>query len=517
MKASGKRYQTILVVMLMCILQGQAVAQTREPGYHYRVNTGNLVNDRLEVQLDFSGLSEDTVLFCFPKIVPGIYGTMDFGQYITAFRAFDRKGRALPVWQEGVNCWGIAGAAKLSGLSYLVDDSWEVFDFDTRTVMYRSAASSFTDSVQVINANCLFGYFEGYADRKVEVQVDKKINLYPATSLQKTVGENSDHFIARDYHELVDNPILYAKADTTLLHLPGIEVEVACYSASGQPISKAIAGHIRPLLLHQTEYLDNKLPVDRYTFIIYHNPNSEGNHFMGDGLEHSGSTLILLYVPLDMEWIKHNVYGIASHEFFHTLMPLGIHSHEIQDYDYNHPQFSQHLWLYEGMTEYFTMHMPVKTGLQEERDFFNSIERKLEQMKEFDPLLPLTELSIHCTERQDQYYNVYLKGALVNLCLDIRLRELSEGRYGVKDLVLGLMERYGPERPFEDGKLFDEMVAMTGYPEVGDFVEKYIRGIESLPLEEMLLKAGLVLENGKIREADSVSEEQQKLRSNWLH
>jgi predicted metalloprotease with PDZ domain len=42
---------------------------------------------------------------------------------------------------------------------------------------------------------------------------------------------------------------------------------------------------------------------------------------------------------------------VVSHEFFH-IVTHHIHSKEIQDFDYNDPKMS-HLWMYEGVTEYF--------------------------------------------------------------------------------------------------------------------------------------------------------------------
>jgi predicted metalloprotease with PDZ domain len=41
-----------------------------------------------------------------------------------------------------------------------------------------------------------------------------------------------------------------------------------------------------------------------------------------------------------------------THEFFH-IVTHSIHSKEIQDFDYNDPKMSEHLWMYEGVTEYF--------------------------------------------------------------------------------------------------------------------------------------------------------------------
>lgn len=484
--------------------------------YRYETSIGKASNDRLAVTLRISGFSEDTLTYCFPKIIPGIYGAMNFGQYISAFEVTDKKGNKLPVQQTDLNSWKISGAKRIARVSYLVDDAWEAFDDQLEEGFYRSAASSFSDSSLVITPNSLFGYFRGYTNLPVELSIRKKINLYPATSLTKCVKPNRDFFTAKNYHQLVDNPILYAQPDTAHINLSHISVEVACYSNSGKPIAKAVAEYIHPLLISQARYLNDKLPVDHYTFLIYHSLAPNRQRIVGDGLEHSNSTLILLYMPLDLETIRGTIYGIASHEFFHTLMPLGLHSTEIEHYDYNDPKFSKHLWLYEGMTEYFTMHMPVKTGLSSEKEFLRTTERKIAEMQSFDPELAITALSLHPMEQQDQYYNVYLKGALINLCLDIKLRELSGGEYGAKDLVLDLIAHYRG-KAFEDSQFFEDLVIVSGYPELRPFIADYIEGTKALPLEEYLLKAGLKLEAGKITEVEHPTTEQQKLRRDWLH
>lgn len=509
-----KRAVPIFFLAICAVFSQQTYAQIT---YRYETNLKDLsTEDKLAVHLKISGFSEDTLTYCFPKIIPGIYGAMNFGQYISGFEVFDKKGKKLRTEQPDINSWKIYDAKEIARVSYLVDDAWETFGYKTGRGFYRSAASSFSDSSFVLTPNSLFGYFRGYINHPFEISIRKGMNLYPATSLKKISKLNMDLFTAKNYHQLVDNPILYALPDTTILTLPGIKVEVACYSTSGKAISKDIAEYIRPLLLSQAKYLDNKLPVDHYTFLIYHNLAPDNSHLVGDGLEHSNSTLILLYMPLDIETIRQNIYGIASHEFFHTLMPLGLHSEEIEHYDYNEPKFSKHLWLYEGMTEYFTMHMPVKTGLRTEKELFRTVEGKIADAHEFNADLAMTDLSLHPMEMQDQYYNVYLKGALINLCLDIKLRELSGGEYGTQDLVLDLIAHYHG-KPFEDKKLFSEMAIVSGYPELEAFAAKYIQGTEALPLEELLLKTGLKLENGKISEVENPTAAQQQLRKAWLH
>jgi predicted metalloprotease with PDZ domain len=66
---------------------------------------------------------------------------------------------------------------------------------------------------------------------------------------------------------------------------------------------------------------------------------------------------------------------VVSHEFFHIVTPLSIHSKEIQDF-YNDPKMSEHLWMYEGVTEYFANLFQINQGLITEEDFTIAFQTK---------------------------------------------------------------------------------------------------------------------------------------------
>ena len=92
---------------------------------------------------------------------------------------------------------------------------------------------------------------------------------------------------------------------------------------------------------------------------------------------------------------------------------------------------------------------------------------------------------------KDQYRNVYEKGALLAMCLDIELRKLSNGEMGYRDMIRKLSQRFGENKPFKDDKLIDELVAVTGYPQVKDFYNKYIAGSQPTPYAEYLNMVGV--------------------------
>jgi predicted metalloprotease with PDZ domain len=372
--------------------------------------------------------------------------------------------------------------------------------------------------VAVLNHNTLIGYFEGYEELPYTLHLKKPATHYPATSLPRTTeGPEMTTFQARSYRHLVDNPMLVAPPDTAHILLKDIRVTVAAHSTTGQAIAHDVATHIRPLLADQRAYLGGTLPVKEYTFLIYHNPSDREGSSMGDGLEHSASTLILLCMPLDPEAIAQSVYGIASHEFFHTILPLSVHSEEIEHYDFHAPRMSRHLWLYEGMTEYFAIHMPVKQGRRSVDEFLEVLNGKIGMMRKFTDSIPLTTLSEQAMERQDQYYNFYLKGTLFCMGLDIALRDRSKGAYGVQELVRDLQREYGPGRPFKDEVLFATIERLTG-PDIGAFLQRYLNEPGALPLAEWAQRTGLLFDeqDGKFGLDPKATRQQQRLREWWL-
>jgi predicted metalloprotease with PDZ domain len=509
----------IIIVFCVLILSGYVKIKTDESEYEYKINLNRIEDDKLFVELNFTGNLNDTAYFYLPKIVPGIYDDINYGKFVSDFQAIDKNGQILKVNRIDENSWEIIGIKDLANIKYAVNDGWEKFDFEGIRP-YRSAENHFDSSVVILNANATFGYFYHQENIPFRINIIKPEDFYSATNLLKSnSSKNEDEFLAENYRTLVDNPIMYSRPDTASIRLTNISVNVACFSSSKEKIAKELTKYITPLVNNQTKYLGGKLATDRYTFIIYHNQNHDNSSYFADGLEHCQSTLILMYSPLNMEILKSNIFNLASHEFFHTQMPLGLHSYEIANFDFNHPKFSKHLWLYEGMTEYFAIHMPIKQNMETLDKFIHVIESKISGMKKFNNSVSFTQLSRNVLEMPDEYMNVYSKGPLINLCLDIQLRELSNGTYGVQNLVSDLMNKYGKDKPFNDDELFNDIYEITSFPEIKTFIEKYIDGNQELPLKGELQKVGLDLDNetGNISEIIPMSEEQKFLRKKWIN
>jgi len=74
--------------------------------------------------------------------------------------------------------------------------------------------------------------------------------------------------------------------------------------------------------------------------------------------------------------------------------------------------------------------------------------------------------------------------------LDIRLLELSKGKKGLREVLNQLYKDYGVNKAFSEKDFFTDFVNRT-YPEISDFINKYIKGTEKLPVAEYFGKLGI--------------------------
>lgn len=505
----------IKLLFILIVFPNAIIAQKSKKNYEYNIDLLHISNDEVKVSFAPPKNNLKQGKFIIPKLVPGFYQAMNFGQYVSHFTATDKNGKKIPVERLDQNSWMVHDLKHVSKISYQVADGWDSLEKESHEA--RSAGSTFIkDSVFVINYNSLVGYFEEIKEAPYQINITKKKGFYASSALDyKQKNKNTDIVWAKDYHKLVDSPVMYCVPDTTWLKIGHTEVLVSFYNKKERHYSKKIALELENILKNQQAYLGGSLPVNKYAFLIYYESSNE-NGFLGDGLEHSQST-VCLYRSGDMKFLPMALNRVASHEFFHIITPLNIHSEEIQHYDFLTPVMSKHLWLYEGITEYATIHMPIKQKMISLNDFKKSIEEKIEGMKEFDNSLSFTEMSKNSMERQDQYMNFYQKGALIGLCLDIRLRELSDGKIGTQDLMQLLMKKYGAGKYFKDDDLFDEITKMT-FPEIRTFFNDYVEGTLPVPLKEYLAKVGFNYDKstGKVKLSPNPDAKQLALREAWI-
>jgi predicted metalloprotease with PDZ domain len=85
-----------------------------------------------------------------------------------------------------------------------------------------------------------------------------------------------------------------------------------------------------------------------------------------------------------------------------------------------------------------------------------------------------------------------MKGALIGMCVDILMRDESDGNRSMLSLMKELSAKYGKEKPFVDDNIISEITAMT-YPSVGEFLKTHVEGDLPINYNNFFAKVGLVL------------------------
>ncbi len=479
-----------VICMVLAVASCSAMRSVAQDRYRFTVDLVNGSSDQVAITLDCPRIAAATINYSLPKIVPGTYAIYDFGRFIENFKALDQNGDALPVLRHDINTWTINEATKLAKITYRINDSFDAHDKDNP--VFEPAGSNIQlDSNYVLNTFTCIGYFEKMQFIPYEVTVLHRPDFYGSTSMTD-LDDNpaKDLYSQPSYHALADHPLMYNVPDTATVQVGNCSVLISVYSPSKMVAAKFIAGKMDTLLQAQGKYLGGQLPVDKYAFIIYLD-HDEGISGSQGALEHSYCSMY--YLPeVDPDIFMNFFIHFAAHEFFHIITPLNIHSEEIHFFDFSNPEMSEHLWLYEGTTEYHAYLVQEKYGLMSREAFLAEIRDKiLTATTSFNDTVPFTKMSKGClTTYKDQFINVYMKGALIAMCLDIQLLHGSSGKYGLQELISDLSKRYGKDKPFQDTTLFDTIGALTS-PAITAFLETYVRGSTPLPYEETLKLAGV--------------------------
>ncbi len=292
---------------------------------------------------------------------------------------------------------------------------------------------------------------------------------------------------------------MYGKLDVEEFQVGDIKVVLSVYSPNKIHTAASLKDAMYKMMKAQKTFLGDIDSTPRYDIFLYLSEGKDNSPKGFGALEHHSSTVVVYPESMDGEALGDSMLETVSHEFFHIVTPLSVHSEDVHYFDYNNPTFSKHLWMYEGVTEYFANLFQVDQGLIDENEFYNKMMEKIQRATMMNDAMSFTIMSENVLKApyKDEYYNVYQKGALIGMCVDILMREDSNGNRGILSLMKELSNKYGKNKPFEDDKLFDEIVAMT-YPSLRDFFDSHVIGDIPINYNDFFNKVGLEIGEGRI-------------------
>ena len=453
-------------------------------------------DDKVMVTVTAPKFNTEEVTYSMPKIVPGTYSIDDYGKYIDDFKAFDNKGTVLPTNKLDVNTWIIKDAKNVAKVTYLVNDTFDTekgSGFGNADIFSPAGTNIDADKNFMLNMHGFVGYFKDKKELPYNVTISHPETLWGATSMTDLDSSTTnDFFKTSRYAELVENPVMYSKPDYTTFVVDGMEILIGVYSPTGKVTAESITPEMKTMMTAQKTFLGKINATKKYTVLLYLSTMSETDAKGFGALEHPTATTVVMPEMLPKDELLKSMIDVVSHEFFHIVTPLSVHSKEIHDFDYNAPKMSKHLWMYEGVTEYFANLFQINQGLITEEDFYKRMAEKIEHANAMNDTMPFTTMSANVLTEpyKEQYLNVYEKGALIGMCLDIIIREKSNGERGILDLMQKLSNEYGVSKPFNDNELFAKITTFT-YPEVGAFLEKHVAGETPIPYDLYFSKVGI--------------------------
>lgn len=459
------RKSTLVFLTLISLLTITSAQQK------FFVNLNDRADDLFKITLLPAGLTEANKVFQFASTAPGTYQTMDIGRFVRSFKAYDEANAEIECKQIQTNQWEISNPEKTKKIIYTIAETWDT-PVKTNNV-YAMSGTSLENDHAVINGQAVFGYFHGKQKDAIEIKLDYPVDWSIGTALKQNSG---GFYVAKDYDEVVDSPIMLGKLTKTSTKIENTIVDIYSYSKTGKITAESLLLILEDMLNATSQFTDG-LPVDNYTFLFHF------ENFSAGAWEHNYSSFYVFTESDLSDFLAQELKSVAAHEFYHIVTPLNIHSELVGNFNFEKPVMSQHIWLYEGVTEWASDILQLRDYLITLEDYGKQVKAKLAMNDNFDQTLSLTDLSLHSTEKQDQYPNIYQKGALVAGLLDIRLLKLSDGKKGLREVINQLYKDYGVNKAFSEKDFFDEFVKRT-YPEIGDFINRYIKGTEKLPIAE---------------------------------
>lgn len=382
-----------------------------------------------------------------------------YAEYIEDLRVTTADQEELPMLKLGKTRWAVnVGDASPVILSYKV-----LLNHDERQ---WPPGRSETPYVQ---EDCIF--LPGYAlfvigeVNDVELRVNVPSPWYVSTPWHR-IGDEGHRFTIEDQNDLIHAYMVLGTHSEKVAKSGETEVVVA---VGGR--FKANAAEVQGIVeafLKTYSGVFNGTPKGKMLFVA--NPYGDPGH-LGGGVR-GRSISVLVGGKLD-EASKRFWVPLVGHEVFHAW-PI---------------QFKeQEYWFSEGFTEYYSHIASARLGFTTESDFLQNLERVCEMY-----LSQQGELSIREAGKNKGNNSglVYQGGSLIALALDVQIRKLTQNQKNLDDVMKRMYSEFGATS--ETYTMNDVIRIVSDITDVDfePFFNKYVSGIERLPLAEYFGGAGL--------------------------
>ena len=429
-----------------------------------------------------------------PAWVPGSYLVRDFSRHVLSMSAKSAAGDEIEIHKCDKSTWCAAPTEASVTFEY------EVYAHD---LSVRGAHLDTTHGF--VNGTSVFVQVHGRDQESVEVTIlppSEKPDWRLATTLRRIDGGEYDfgRFQADDYDELIDHPLEMG------------EFQVVEYDACGIPHAMVLTGRcsfdsarlaadLKTLCEAHICFFGEPAPMDRYLFLTMVLSSGYG------GLEHRASSSLMCSrdeLPSknqpDISDKYRRFLGLCSHEYFHLWNVKRIKPAAFTPYTLSEENYTELLWVFEGITSYYDDLALVRSGLVKPRGYLELLEKTINRVlsapgrfrqslaqSSYDAWIKLYKPDENSLNAGISYYT---KGSLVALALDLKVRKESKGAQSLDDIMRAVWKKYGRRGMPESG--FENLAMEVTGLDLTEFFEKSVRGTEDIVLDQPLRELGVV-------------------------
>ena len=391
--------------------------------------------------------------FALPTWNPGSYMIREFARHIVRLSAL-AGGRKLRVQKIDKHTWQCARTDEAE-----LTLAYEVYAFDL------SVRASYLDSeLGLVNGVALFLAPLGREREPCHLDIfppakERTANWRLLTGLTPERGTRAGEcgaYRARDYDELIDCPVLLGRFELGRFDACGVPHEIAI----GGRVARLDLARVQADMAHLCEThirlfepRKPRPPFERYAFLTLAVDEGYG------GLEHRNSCALLCRRD-DLPQIGmkepteayRRFLGLVSHEYFHAWNVKRIRPSAFVPYDLSRENYTRLLWAFEGFTAYYDDLMLARAGLLTQGQYLETLARTITTVMQRTSRLKqsLAESSFDAWikyYRQDEnapnsVVSYYQKGSLVALALDLAIRNETDGRRSLDDLMRLLWRQF---------------------------------------------------------------------------
>jgi predicted metalloprotease with PDZ domain len=238
-----------------------------------------------------------------------------------------------------------------------------------------------------------------------------------------------------------------------------------------------------------------EVPWNTYSVLQIADPAYGG----GSGLEHQNSHVDVIGPGMLGSPVMPSLY---AHEIFHAWNVKRLRPGDLWPYKYDQEQPTPLLWISEGITDYYADLAEVRGGVIDAAGFYAATGEKISEVADLPPTaLEDASLSTWIHPRDGTEYVYYPKGSLAGLLLDIIIRDASDNRRSLDDVMRELYNAaYKNKRGFTSDEWWSAVSRAANGKSFTDFYARYIDGREPYPWDAVLPLAGMRLARDTLNE-----------------